>query len=383
MYVSAGVVAVVLALSNMPTPFYVQWKADIGFASSILTLLFSAYIVALLLSLAFSGGLVTRFGSRRVIFAGLLMAMAASGFFMIARSESALLIARAGSGLAVGAVIAAGVPWIIDLGGSARRKTALSLASGAVAAGAGAGPILAGAATLFAKNSVSAAFACELAMLVGAFAAVLILRPPSDVPPGSAARVSLLPRIARSEVPYVVQGVACYGCALGATAFVLSLGPSVLRDIAGIDAPLVAGAMASSMFLTGALVQLPGSRLSTTGMFGSAGIATVAAAGAIALSVLLRHPAPLIAGAILAGVGYGVAQLAGLTVIADGVAAERRASANALLNIGGYVPCGLLPLITGVLVDVRGLAQGTLLFAALIASITIATTLLIVRNRFK
>ena len=75
-----------------------------------------------------------------------------------------------------------------------------------------------------------------------------------------------------------------------------------------------------------------------------------------------------------------MAQLAGLTVIADKIGQERRPQANALLNIGGYVPCGLLPVLTGIAVDRVGLAKGTLIFAMLITAVTVVVTLLIVRK---
>ncbi len=381
MYAAAGVLAITLALSNMPTPFYVRWAADFGFRPSVLTLLFSSYIVALLLSLALSGGLVTRFGSRLVIVLGLLLAITASAVFAGARSEWALLLARAASGLSIGAMIAGGIPWVVALGGERRGPLAVPLASGAISAGAGVGPLLSGAATLVADDPVYAAFGCELVVLVVATAVVIMLPSRDRGPRMESGGTRLLPHVERANLRHVVLGVTSFGCALGATAFLLSLGPSVLRDMAGVDAPLAAGAMASSMFLAGALVQLPGSRLPTTAMFVWAGAAIVAAAVAIALSVLLRHTAPLIVGALLAGAGYGLAQLAGLTAIAHGIERERRPAANALLNIGGYVPCGLLPVATGFAVDRLGLAQGTLLFALLIGAATTATTIIIVQAR--
>jgi hypothetical protein len=44
------------------------------------------------------------------------------------------------------------------------------------------------------------------------------------------------------------------------TAFVLSLGPSVLAHLTGVTNPLVAGAMACAMFMAAPLAQLPARR---------------------------------------------------------------------------------------------------------------------------
>lgn len=381
MWASAGILAIALAQSNMPTPFYVRWQAEIGFPASVLTILFSAYIIGLLLSLAISGTLVARFGSRRVILPGLLMAMVASVVFAFADADWALLLGRTLSGLAAGAVLAAGIPWVIALGGPERSRSALSLASGAVAAGAGIGPLLSGVVALASPDPVRAAFLGEMTLLAaaGVLALTLPLTSGSSGRPSQGAR--MFPRVPRSQLRHLMQGIASFGCALGTTAFLLSLGPSVLRDITGVDGPLIAGGMASLMFLSGALVQAPARRLSPTKAFALAGAAVVLAAATIALAVLLRNPAPLIVGAFLAGGGYGLAQLAGLLVIADEIEPACRSQATALLNMGGYVPCGLLPVITGLGVDALGLAGGTLLFAALVSAVTSAATVLIVRAR--
>ena len=255
MYAAAGVVAVTLALSNMPTPFYVRWQATAGFPSAVLTLLFSAYILGLLISLAISGRLVRRIGPRRVALPGLILAMAASLVFAFERSESALLVARAMSGLAVGAVLAAGIPWIADSGGPDRRL-ALSIASGAVAGGAGIGPLLSGLTTLSFVDPICAAFLIEFGMLACAVTAVMVL-PSKHGGSGRNPVTATLPRVTGGEQAALLQGIACFGCALATTAFVLSLGPSVLRYVSGADSPLAAGAMASAMFLTGAIVQVP------------------------------------------------------------------------------------------------------------------------------
>jgi hypothetical protein len=79
----------------------------------------------------------------------------------------------------------------------------------------------------------------------------------------------------------------------------------------------------------------------------------------------------LIASAVFAGAGHGLAQLAGLTLIGLHVPEERRAEATAILNMGGYVPCGLMPVLTGLLVDRTSLAFGVAAFAFCITIIAI------------
>jgi cyanate permease len=75
----------------------------------------------------------------------------------------------------------------------------------------------------------------------------------------------------------------------------------------------------------------------------------------------------LIGSALLAGAGQGLGQLGGLTLIATHVPDNHRAEANAVLNIGGYIPAGLLPVATGYLIDAVGLGAGVTAFATVLA----------------
>lgn len=62
----------------------------------------------------------------------------------------------------------------------------------------------------------------------------------------------------------------------------------------------------------------------------------------------------------------GLGQFGGLTLLALQVEDQRRAQANALLNIGGYLPAGILPVVAGYLTDKQGLPVSAVLFALLL-----------------
>ena len=53
------------------------------------------------------------------------------------------------------------------------------------------------------------------------------------------------------------------------------------------------------------------------------------------------------------------------------MAADRRAEATAVLDIGGYVPCGLVPVLVGWIVDRTSLALGTVCFALFITLVAL------------
>ena len=102
-------------------------------------------------------------------------------------------------------------------------------------------------------------------------------------------------------------------------------------------------------------------------IFGVSTAATVLSMGLLVIAIHSSNVPALIASALLAGAGQGLGQLGGLTLIGLHVPDSHRAQSNAVLNIGGYIPAGLLPVATGFLIDAIGLASGAMVFAIVVA----------------
>ncbi|MER7186649.1 MFS transporter, partial [Streptomyces hyaluromycini] len=73
--------------------------------------------------------------------------------------------------------------------------------------------------------------------------------------------------------------------------------------------------------------------------------------------------------------------LGGLSLLNSAVPPDRLAEANAALNVGGYVPAGLLPVSAGYLSDAVGLTDGTTVFAAVLAGLAVAGGLVVLATR--
>ncbi|MFP1742649.1 MFS transporter [Lonsdalea quercina] len=360
----------VLMLSNSPTPLYLHWQQQLGFSSGMLTVIFALYIAGLLGTLLVAGQLSDRYGRKLVLVPGLLAALVACLLFASASSIVMLAIGRLLTGIAVGVIVSAGMAAVVDVGGAEHKRLAALLASVAMVLGAGLGPLLAGGLAQTLAQPVLPIFGVEMLVLLCALGIVgwLPLRRPVASGP---ARIRL-PTVPEANRRQVACGIATFGPGITATSFVLSLGPSLLSLLLDERSPLLAGGMACAMFLTATGVQFAVRRWPIPRIFAASAAATVLSMVGLALAIHASLVLALVASALLAGAGQGLGQLGGLTLIGLHVPDSHRAQANAVLNIGGYIPAGLLPVAAGYLVDAVGLTSGATLFALVLTAAALA-----------
>ncbi|SNS80565.1 Predicted arabinose efflux permease, MFS family [Actinomadura meyerae] len=379
-WLAAWPVTAVFVLSNAATPLYVLWQRDIGFSKGTLTVVFAFYIVGLLGSLLVSGVLSDRLGRRPVLLPALALALIACGVFATAGTVAALIVARLLTGIAVGAVVSAGMAAVTDVAGPSRRRLAALLASSAMVFGAGLGPFLSGVLSETLPAPTATVFAVEAVLL--ATAALAVLRLPLPRPAGPAARTWIrVPRVPRGSAMRLVLGIAVFAPGITATSFVLSLGPSLLSGLLGTGNRIIAGGMAFVMFAAATGVQFAVQRLPRRTVLLAGAAATTAAMAALVTAVHGASLAALAASAVLAGAGQGLGQLGGLSLLNSAVPPRRLAEANAAFNTGGYVPAGLLPVTAGYLSDAVGLTSGTTFFATGLAALAATGALVVVAAR--
>ncbi len=361
LWAAAWVVTAVFMLSNSPTPLYVHWQQQLGFSSGVLTVIFALYIAGLLGTLLIAGQLSDRYGRKPVLIPGLLAALVACLLFASATSITMLAIGRFLAGIAVGVIVSAGMAAVVDVGGLEHKRRAALLASVAMVLGAGLGPLLAGGLAQSLAQPVLPIFGIEALVLLSALGIVWWL--PLRRPVTSGPTRLRLPTVPQANRRQVACGIATFGPGITATSFVLALGPSLLSHLLDVRSPLLAGGMACAMFLTATGVQFAVRQWPIPRIFAASTAATVLSMAGLALAIHASLVPALVASALLAGAGQGLGQLGGLTLIGLHVPDSHRAQANAVLNIGGYIPAGLLPVATGYLIDAVGLASGATLFA--------------------
>ena len=110
----AAISIVFLAASSAPTPLYAMYQSSMQLSALVITVIFAAYSIALLVALLVVGALSDYVGRRTVIIAALILELAAMILFAVANVPE-LIAARALQGLATGAATAALAAGLTDL----------------------------------------------------------------------------------------------------------------------------------------------------------------------------------------------------------------------------------------------------------------------------
>src|SRR3954447_3949072 len=374
--------ATVLAFSTVPTPLYSIYQARDGFSTFLLTVIFAAYGVGVILALFFAGHASDWLGRRRTLVPAVLASLLSAVVFLLWRDLPGLLVGRVLSGLSVGIVTATATAYLAELHLAERPgaspKRAQVLATTANLGGLALGPIVAGVLAQTVGSPLTVPFVLFGALLavaaIGVALAPETVTPPQPRPAYHPQRVAV-PSEARTSFFGAAAGVFVAFAAFG---LFTSLAPSFLAGTLGQTSYALAGVPAFAAFASAVAAQLAAGgwdvrRLLTTGTTAlSAGIVlVVAATWAPSLALFL-------AGGLIAGAGAGLLFKGGIVTVSGLTAPERRAEGIAGFFLAGYVGLSVPVLGLGILEQFVEAKAALLAFAVvLLAGIaTSARTLL-------
>ncbi len=375
---------VVMAFCAVPTPLYVLYQQRDGFSSFVVTVIFGAYAIGVVISLFAVGHISDWHGRKRVLVPALVLSIVSAAIFLLFHGLAALLVARVLSGLAVGAVTATATAWIAELHVAHRpdasQRRAQLVATAANLGGIGFGPLVAGVLAEWVGLPLEVPYAVALGALVLALALVLAT-------PETRARPLPRPRYRpqRVSVPLESRGryfAAGIGALIAFAAFGLftSLAPVFLAGPLHHGSRALAGATAFAVFAAAVVAQAAVAARGTRETL-AAGIAVLLTGLAVLIvAVWLTHPslALFLLGGVLAGAGAGMLFKGVVATVVAVAVPERRAEALAGLFLAGYVGISLPVLGLGVLTQYAAPRVGLLAFAgALGVAITLAAPVLL------
>ncbi|POX38762.1 MFS transporter [Streptomyces sp. Ru73] len=376
---AAYALLILLTGTNLPTPLYREYQAQFGFSPLVVTLIFAAYVAALIPSLLVAGPLSDAVGRRKVLLPAVVLAALGSMVFALAEGTAWLFAARILQGLALGAASGPLTASLAELEPTGNRRKAALVATVASVGGLGLGPVLAGLLAQYAPAPHVLPFVVEIVLLVPAAAVIIAL-------PVTRPATRWRPR--RPEVPTEARGAFATSGTAGFLAFTviglfLTLIPTYVTTLSGSKNLLLGGAAVALMLACSVLAQLvaygrPARALELTGLpLLATGLVALALAGAVSSLTLL-----LIA-TVVAGTGQGLVFLGGLTAVSQAAAAERHAEVLSSFYVIVYLGVGLPVIGVGFLATVAGLLAAVQYFAGGVALLCVTVLIVLARVRHR
>ncbi|GAA0425271.1 MFS transporter [Leifsonia naganoensis] len=359
-------VAVALAV-GAPSPLFVLYEQEWGFAPWLLTVAFAIYAVTLLITLLVAGSLSDHIGRRPVLIGALALQVVAMLMFLFASDIGWIIAARSVQGVATGAAMSTFTAALVELAPEKQKKLGATIGSTAPVGGIALGAFFTGLAVQFASAPTVLVFV-TLALLFAA-GIVVVAASPETVRRRPGAVRSLVPRLvipraARSEF---VGAIPLFLATWMLAGLFIGLSPSILHGVFHLDSGLLNGAIVAVPPAVGAvaglaLTRAPARRTTVWAM--AAIVAGIVLAGAGIAGAILPL---LFAGATVAGAGFGAGFSAMLRILAPLAPNDKRAELFAGIFLVSYLAYGVPALVAGELIATVGLLPTVLGYAVAIA----------------
>jgi MFS family permease len=352
--VTAVVASITFSASGAaPTPLYLEYQEHFGLTPFMITIIFAAYVVLLLLALLTVGSLSDYIGRRPSILAALALNALAMILFMTAGSAAALIVARSIQGFATGFAVTTLAATILDTD----KERAPLLNSFTAFAGLSAGTLGAGALVTFAPAPEQFVYAVLLVFCVIEAAILWFMPETATTKPGALAslwpRVHV-PRVARATFAAVTP-VNIASWSLGG--FYFSLMPAVVRAATGTTLPIVGGLVVAALTFSGAVAVVALRKLVPEKMF-LLGIVTLALGVLTTLAgVQYQNVGVMLFGTIIGGTGFGTVFSGTLRSVLPFAQPGERAGLLSAYFVEGYLAFSLPALAAGFLAPVVGLTR--------------------------
>lgn len=346
--------------SSAPTPLYRIYQEHWGLSPVMVTMVFSAYALSLLVALLIAGGLSDFVGRRPVMFAAIMLNAVALVFFIEADSVAALVVARTIQGLATGVGFGTIGAAMLDT----HRAHGSLMNSLTPVTCTGIGALVSGLLVAYAPLPTQMVFI--LLLVVVLLQAVLVWWVPETVAPRPGAWASLRPSFivppeARQALLLVSPGnIAIW--ALGG--FYLSLMPSLLRIMTGSASPLLGGIAVAALTFSGALSMLMARMWAGTAILIRSMASLIVGVAITLAGVYATSVATVMTGTVIAGLGFGSGFFGCLRTVVPLAPPHQRAGLLSVIFIISYLALSVPTVVAGLYVPTLGLPVTLYIYGA-------------------
>ncbi|WP_280552558.1 MFS transporter [Halomonas sp. 25-S5] len=367
--------------TTLPTPLYPIYQARFGFSQLTITVIFAFYALGVMGALVTTGRWSDQLGRRPMLGAGLAAAVISDLIFLSSDGLSSLLVGRFISGVSAGIFTATATVAVMELAPSAWPRRAAFVATAVNMGGLGLGPILAGLLVETLPWPLHLAYGVHL--VLAALAILMVLKAPETVI--RPARPSL--RLQRLQVPQEVRAIFLPAAIAGFAGFALlgffsATAPAFMIGVLGHDNLALAGLVAGSVFFASTLGQLLQERFPASWRLPLGCVGVILGASLVGVGIGMASLALFMLGALIGGLGQGMAFRAGLGAVVQASPANQRGSVTATFFIVAYLALSIPVVGIGLAARAFGLATAGMAFAgavALLAGVSLVSLLRILR----
>lgn len=365
----------VMAYSTVPTPLYPLYQQRDGFPPFVITAIFAAYAVGVILALYFAGHVSDWLGRRRILVIAVLISAVSALMFLMWADVPGLIVARFVNGASIGILTATATAHLGELRSVVKPDEntviAASVSGAANLGGLSLGPLIGGIFADFLPAPLMLPHLVFMAVLLVA-ALALLLVPETVEPPETAPRY----RPQRLSVPTGGRSaflVAAFGAFSGFAVFGLftSLAPTFLVTTFMAGDHLLAGATSFAVFAAAALGQLVLTSVPVRTQFAVAIAACATGLLLVALGAVLPQIAVFIAGGAVAGLGVGLLFKGAVTTAMSVAERGRTGETLALIFLIAYSGLAIPALLVGAALSFAPATSVLLVFVAIVLVATV------------
>lgn len=367
-----------MAFTTVPTPIYRYYQERDGFPTFVITLIFAAYGIGVMVGLYFAGHLSDVHGRRRMLAVAIGLTIVSAAIFLISQDTAALLIARLISGLAIGVLTPTATAALGELAAAHRPDRSPAFASTVATVvntgGLALGPLIGGLLVTLLPDPMVTPYAVFLALAVLTTVALWATPEtvnrvqPQERPAYRPQKVALLPE---GRAPFRAAALAA-GAAFSVLGFFTSLTGTFVGRVLGYGAPLVTGSIVFGVLGASALVQVLLSGLHQRARLITGVWSIVAGLVLVAVAALVRNLPLFVIAGLVAGAGVGLIFQASVATAVRFSQPESRGGTLAGLFLAAYVGITLPVIAVGVVATWWSIPTVLMVFAALVAATILA-----------
>lgn len=307
-WVTAATFLVLMAFNTVPTPLYALYQARDGFPTFLITVMFAAYSVGVMIALYLAGHLSDRLGRRPLILAATALEIVAAVVFALRADVGSVIVARLVAGVGIGLLTASATAHLADLRRVSHPSSpgfAATIAGVANMGGLALGPLIGGAFAEFAPAPLVLPYVVFLFAFLGLGFAYAFVPETVEVDREFRYRPQRIRIPAEGRRAYWAAGIAAFA-AFAVTGLFGSVAPTFLASRLGQTDHFVAGAVTFSVFGAAAAAQVVFARRSTRTQLRVGLGAMIVGLLTLGAADVVTSGALFVLGGIVAGAGVGL-----------------------------------------------------------------------------